>query len=307
MPRLLLPAAALLLLAAPAPALPVLAFTDTKMFAEKATDVLVVECVSADVLPGPNGITPVQVDVLKVLKGDRKPGKTKLATIGQPMETGRKYLMASFGGSALDTGFLANADLAVVEIPAALELKALEGKTVAEQMQLVLDARREQVRVRLIELEREKAALEKTVPKPPVAPKLNPPEVKFVGPEARGSSTTMTFEVVNANADPVPYLGYTPDSFEPKLVDGRISPLYKTEYRAKGGEWKEDPIGWCGTGRGPVSVAGKATAKFDAPVYKEGERDEVRVGVVWYAGGHGKEPQTAWSKPLSKKDVKSEK
>jgi hypothetical protein len=53
-----------------------------------------------------------------------------------------------------------------------------------------------------------------------------------------------------------------------------------------------------------VSVAGKATTKFDAPVYKEGEWDEVRVGVVWYAGVHGKDPQTAWSKPISKKDVK---
>lgn len=117
----------------------------------------------------------------------------------------------------------------------------------------------------------------------------------------------MTFELANSNADAVPYLGYKSDSFEPKLADGRISPLYKTEYRMKSGEWKEDPIGWCGTGRGPVSVAGKATVKFDAPVYKEGEWDEVRVGVVWYAGGHGKESQTAWSKPASKKDVKPEK
>src|SRR6266545_3710928 len=183
MTRSLVPAAALLLLALPAAALPIVPFTDTKTFAEKATDVLVVECVNADAPSGPNGVTPVQVDVQKVLKGDRKMGKTKLATLGQPMEKGRKYLMASFGGNALDSGFLAQADLAVVEIPASFDLKALDGKTVAEQMQLVFDARREQVRLLLIQLEREKALLEKTAPKPPEPAKPDPPEVTFAGAE----------------------------------------------------------------------------------------------------------------------------
>ena len=28
------------------------------------------------------------------------------------------------------------------------------------------------------------------------------------------------------------------------------------------------------------------------------------VGGVWYAGGHGKDPRTAWSKSSSRKDVK---
>ena len=131
-----------------------------------------------------------------------------------------------------------------------------------------------------------------------------PPEVKFTGAEVRGSSTVMAFELVNPSSDPIPYLGYRPDGFTPKLPEGKVSPLYTAEYRTKGGEWKKDPIGWCGQGRGPVSVAGKTGGKFEAPVYKEGEWDEVRVGVVWYAGGHGKEPQTAWSKPIARKDVK---
>jgi hypothetical protein len=83
------------------------------------------------------------------------------------MEKGHRYMMASFGGSVRDIKFLANADLAVVEVPATFDLKALHGKTVAEQLQLVFDARREQVRVRLIQMEREKTLLEKTVPKKP--------------------------------------------------------------------------------------------------------------------------------------------
>jgi hypothetical protein len=305
MPRSLLPAAALLLLALPAAALPIVPFTDTKTFAGKASDVLVVECVSADAPSGPNGVTPVQVDVVKVLKGDRKTGKTKLATIGQPMEKGRKYLMASFGGNALDTGFLAQADLAVVEIPATFDLKSLDGKTVAEQMQLVFDARREQVRIQLLQLEREKALLEKTAPKQPEPAKPNPPEVTFAGAEVRGTHTHLLFDLVNPNLDPIAYHGYTANAFDPKLPDGTIAPLYKIEYR-KGKEWKDDSLGWCGFGIGPVSVANKQKARFDAPVYKEGEWDEVRVGVVWHAGAHGKDPQTAWSKPVSRKDVKKE-
>jgi hypothetical protein len=167
MTRALLVAATLLVLAPAANANPVYIFTDTKTFAGQATEVIVADCLDPDPDPGPKGgVTTVRVDVVRVLKGNRKTGPAKLATIGQPMENGRRYMMASFGGSALGTDFLAQADLAVVEVPAGFDLKTLDGKTVVEQMQLVFDARREQVRERLIQMEQEKKALEKTVPKP---------------------------------------------------------------------------------------------------------------------------------------------
>jgi hypothetical protein len=183
MSRLLLPAALLLLAPAAAAALPIMQFTDTESFARSATDVLVAECLDPDADPGPklNGVTAVQVNVIQVLKGDRKTGKAKLVTIGQPMEKGRKYMMVSFGGSVGDIKFLAQADLAVVEIPPGFDLKALGGKTVAEQIQLVFDARREQVRILLIQIEREKANLEKTAPKPDARAKPLPPAVKHTG------------------------------------------------------------------------------------------------------------------------------
>jgi hypothetical protein len=240
------------------------------------------------------------VDVVQVLKGARKPGKTKLATIGQPMEKGRQYLMMSFG-AALDTGFLANGDLAVVEIPSGFDLKRLDGKTVAEQAQLVLDARREQVRLLVIRLAQEKVLLEKTAPKPPEPAKLNPPEVKFTGAVERGGQSYLVFEVVNPNTAPIPYRGYTANSFEPKLAEGNIFPLHKAEL-LKGTAWKEDKIGWCGTGVGPVSVASQQKVRFEIPV-PNGEWDEVRIGLVWYAAGYGKDSSTAWSKSISRKDV----
>src|SRR5258708_2955900 len=101
MSRVLLPAALLLTVTSAAP-LPVYTFTDTKTFAGQTTEVVVADCLDPDPDPGPKiNVTTVQVDVVKVLKGNRKLGKVKIATIGQPMEKGRRYMMASFGGSAL--------------------------------------------------------------------------------------------------------------------------------------------------------------------------------------------------------------
>ena len=134
-------------------------------------------------------------------------------------------------------------------------------------MQLVFDARREQVRVRLIQLEREKAALEKTIPKPPEPAKLDPPDVRLAGAVTHRDHSFLVFEVVNSNAAPVPYLGYIADSFEPKLPEGGIYPLHKIEFRV-GKEWKEEEIGWCGTGIGPVSITNKQKGQFEIPIPK---------------------------------------
>src|SRR5438270_13412309 len=102
MTRALLAAATLLLLAPAANAGPVYIFTDTKTFAGQATEVIVADCLDPDPDPGPkSGVTTVRVDVVRALKGDRKAGPVKLATIGQPMEKGHRYMMASVGGTAL--------------------------------------------------------------------------------------------------------------------------------------------------------------------------------------------------------------
>lgn len=166
MPRSLL--AALALVAVPAAqAVPVMPFTDAPTFAKRATEVVIAECRDPDVLGGAkdDGLTLVEVDVVKALKGDRKAGRAKLTTIGQPMEKGKRYLMASFGGSALGSDFVANGELAVVEVPAGFDLKALDGKSVAEQVQLVLDARRADVAAKVRALEAEKAGLDKAAVK----------------------------------------------------------------------------------------------------------------------------------------------
>src|SRR5260221_12854881 len=128
-------------------AIPLLPPMDTPTFVVKSTDLLVVRCLNPDVKGGAknDGLTLIEVEVLVVLKGDRKVGNVKLATIGQRMERGQRYLLASFGGSAFDTGFLAQSDQAVVELPPDFDLKSLDGVVLLERVQSIFDARRAQV------------------------------------------------------------------------------------------------------------------------------------------------------------------
>ena len=165
--RTVLTAAFLLTLPTVTHAIPVMPYIDTPSFAKQATEVVIADCRNpdADGEPHDDGLTLVDVDVVKTLKGSRKLGPAKLVTIGQPMEKGNRYMMVSFGGMALGSDFVANGELAVVGVPAGFELKSLDGKGVAVQMQLVFNARRANVAAALRLLEAEKAGLEKTAAK----------------------------------------------------------------------------------------------------------------------------------------------
>jgi hypothetical protein len=149
-------------------AIPLLPPMDTPTFVVKSTDLLVARCVNPDIKGGGknDGLTLIEVDVLVVLKGERKVGNAKLATMGQRMEKGQRYLLASFGGSAFDTGFLAQSDQAVVELPPDFDLKSLDGVVLLERVQGIFDARRTQVDRLIRQLQREKAVLDRTAVHP---------------------------------------------------------------------------------------------------------------------------------------------
>ena len=149
-------------------AVPVFPPMDTPTFVAKSKDILLVKCINPDVRGAEKNdrLTLVEVEVVTVIKGDRKTGKTRLGTIGQPMEAGKRYMMASFGGDVFDTGFLAQSDQAVVELPADFDLKSLSDKTEVEQAQAIFDARRAQVERLLLQLQREKKTLDHTAPQP---------------------------------------------------------------------------------------------------------------------------------------------
>jgi hypothetical protein len=131
------------------------------------------------------------------------------------------------------------------------------------------------------------------------------PVLKLAGAAESGGNVALTFEVTNPNANPLPYLGYTPDSFDPKIPEGTIVPIHKVEL-LQGKEWKEYKIGWCGTGIGPVTIPAKGKVRFSVLI-PGGEWEEVRVGLVWFATADEKSPETAWTSAIEHKDVKKEK
>jgi len=136
-------------------------------------------------------------------------------------------------------------------------------------------------------------------------PKQTAPVLRLAGAAESGGFVALTFEVTNPNDKPLPYLGYTPDSFDPKIPEGKIVPISKTElFQEK--DWKEHKAGWCGTGIGPVSIPAKGKVTF-AVLIPAGEWEKVRVGLVWFATADEKSPRTAWSDGIDRKYVKKEK
>ena len=165
--KMLVPSLALLLLVtAEAQAITITLFTDTDTFVQRARDIVIAKC-TGPVPDGRNyedGLYPVDVQIVTVLKGAKKPGKATIATI-YPMEAGKIYLLTSLGGSAYGTDFLAVPELAVVELPHNFRLDDLKGRKVGEQVQAVFAARRQEIERQQRLLEEQKKLLDKAVSK----------------------------------------------------------------------------------------------------------------------------------------------
>jgi hypothetical protein len=131
---------------------------------------------------------------------------------------------------------------------------------------------------------------------PPAKPER--PGVKFLSVAKDGM---LIFGLSNPNAEPLPYLGYQPDSFEGGLKKGIIAPLYRVEV-LRGKEWNAHKMGWCGTGLGEESIPRKGKATF-AVGLPGGDWERFRVGLTWFKSADRKESAIAWSDALSKNDV----
>jgi hypothetical protein len=106
---------------------------------------------------------------------------------------------------------------------------------------------------------------------------VKPPEVRATIQKDPYGATV--FEVTNPNDVAIPYIGYTSDSFDGGLPQGEIAPLYHVELKTADG-WKKHEMGWCGTGRGHVTLAPKSTVRFGVHL-PAGEWTAMRVGPSW--------------------------
>lgn len=143
----------------------VTSFVDTDMFVERARDIVIARYLpgeEADSAKFENGLHLVQVEILLVLKGNKQPGRMKVATIYY-LKPGESYMLTSSGGSAYGTDFLAIPQLSVVPLPFNFDLKILEGKNMKEQVQAVFSRRLFEVEQALSPLQKEESLLTKAL------------------------------------------------------------------------------------------------------------------------------------------------
>jgi hypothetical protein len=120
------------------------------------------------------------------------------------------------------------------------------------------------------------------------------------GKEA-GQGYQLRVRVENPNAVAIPYIGYTPESFNPPLPAELMSPIYRIEL-LQDGKWNRPTLGFCGTGKGAVSLEPRSVKSFDLGVPK-GDWDAVRVGITWHVEGPNPDYQPAWTPPIKKADL----
>jgi hypothetical protein len=139
------------------------------------------------------------------------------------------------------------------------------------------------------------------------ADELTEPKVRIVG----GSRTTLaeapffsfSCEAINPNKSPVMFVGYRPDSFDPPIEKGRISPIYVVELR-RNEKWEKHPMGWCGTGVDGIELPTVSAQSFGFAVPADPTIKGVRVGIRWSRpiAFDTAEPdafKVAWSEPFS--------
>ena len=117
----------------------------------------------------------------------------------------------------------------------------------------------------------------------------------------------LSCEVRNPTSEPLIFVGYLPDSFDPPLAEGTASPIFVLEFQ-RNGEWQPHPLGWCGTGMGAIELAAEGASTFGAFVPFEPAWDAVRVGIRWsrpldFDTAEAEAYTTAWSKPLPRTEV----
>ncbi|MBM3301518.1 MAG: hypothetical protein FJY85_16400 [Deltaproteobacteria bacterium] len=136
-------------------------FVDTDTFIARAKDIIVAECVSVkQSKESEDGLCPVKVRILRVLKGNKQPGGSTIATI-YPMKPGTVYLLSSLGGFAHGTDFLAIPELSVVPLPRGFPLEQLDQKPLKAQVQLIFSRRVYEIEQELDPLMKERELLKR--------------------------------------------------------------------------------------------------------------------------------------------------
>lgn len=123
-------------------------FSDLNTYVKRGRDIVIAKCISSPPASErtrlKDGMYAVQLEIIKVLKGPKQPGKCEAATV-YSIEPGTTYLLYSLGGSVDGTDLLALPELSVIEVSPTFDLKALDGKPTEEQVSMIFNARLSQL------------------------------------------------------------------------------------------------------------------------------------------------------------------
>ena len=139
-------------------------FSDTDTYIKIAGDIVIAKCISVPKQEFIQGLVPAEVEVIKVLKGNRKPGSLPIAVFPGSVTPNNTYMLYSFtGGKTLGTDFLAKDELSVIPLPASFDIEELENKDLKEQVQYVFSRYLFEVERALAPLLAQKQLLEKAI------------------------------------------------------------------------------------------------------------------------------------------------
>jgi len=148
----------------PVHAIPAMMFNSIDQYIERAQGIWIVEVIKAE-SPSKSieGGDSFEARVLQTLKGKDNEKTLSVIPVFQQLVPGHRYLVFGFGPMPLPQGtaWLDNGNVSPVAIPPSFSLALLQGKSVKEQLSLILSARSVEIDEQNKRLATEKRAIDK--------------------------------------------------------------------------------------------------------------------------------------------------
>src|SRR2546422_754034 len=151
----------LLVAVSTAAAVIILPFTSWDDLTKKSPDIIIARCATTPNTPAIDGVIWSDIEVLAVLKGDTKPEAARMVSQYWPHQDERFLMFATYQSNQLYRAYNATETYRIVPLGRYFPTNELTGKTLDEQIQLVLRRRLEDVNRELQKNAEEKNRLEK--------------------------------------------------------------------------------------------------------------------------------------------------
>jgi len=138
-------------------------FNSVDRYIERAhIGIWIVEAGNVQAVPNSNPeLSYRTVKVIKVLEGDALSEEMRVTSVFRSLIPGERYLLFGFSAESVDRGggLMDNGNISPVPIPISFSLALLQGKSLKEQIELILFARIEEIDQQSKELAEEKKAI----------------------------------------------------------------------------------------------------------------------------------------------------